>query len=183
VYPFTIEFSIKPVALMRKLLPVGGGSPSSSGPDVLAGIWPETLAVVLLLRQLVVDPDAMVRAPVCTAFLLLLPLVIRGSWCCALLMHGLGHTLLLAAVDRDGSALSVANLLEHRSPAALSRSFLPFAAVGAPWLWEEVEPWIGAGDPSPWKIRLKATGGVVLNLAVVMALIALMLLTDRKSVV
>lgn len=187
--PFTIEFSIEVFAVMRKPLPASGGLSPLGGPprwkEGLAGTWPETLAVVLLLRLLVVDSEAVALAPAGTSFLLLLPFVIRASWCSALLMHGLGHTLLLAVVDRDASALSMANLLEHRSGASLAGSLLPFAAVGPPWLGEQFVPWIVAGDSSPWKIRLKATGGVVLNLAVVIALITLMpdrsLLLDHRS--
>ena len=44
--------------------------------------------------------------------LLILPLGIRASWNITILLHGTGHTLLIAAVDGKSSGLNVVNITE-----------------------------------------------------------------------
>jgi hypothetical protein len=97
------------------------------------------------------------------AALLMLTVVIRTGWNAAVLLHGLGHTLLVAAVDRNGKALSLDNIAEHQNLPILARSLVPFQWIGAPWSWQQTLPWMDAGDPTTWKLRIKATGGLVVN--------------------
>lgn len=44
--------------------------------------------------------------------LLILPLGIRASWKIAIVLHGTGHTLLIAAVDGKSSGFNIVNITE-----------------------------------------------------------------------
>jgi hypothetical protein len=63
---------------------------------------------------------------------LIMPLAIRGSWNIAILVHGLGHTLLIAAVDWKSSGLSIENIAEHQSLVNLGLSLIPFHSINGP---------------------------------------------------
>ena len=80
----------------------------------------------------------------------------------AILFHGLGHTIAIAAVDGDRSAMRISNVLEHRTPQQILQSLLPGKELFAPILGAET--WLAAGDRTPWRIRLKAIGGIAGNL-------------------
>jgi|GEM_PF-2469563 len=61
-----------------------------------------------------------------------LPLMLRCSWQGAMLLHGLGHSLVRALVDSQASALTLPNILEQRSPGqVLAGLWTPFP--GRPW--------------------------------------------------
>ncbi len=94
-----------------------------------------------------------------------LSLLIRLAWCGAELLHGAGHTLLRAGVDGDPAALSFANLLEHRPVGRVLAALLPLAPAAVPEGCHLPIPWLGVGDPTPGKVRLKASGGLLFNLA------------------
>lgn len=96
------------------------------------------------------------------------PLLLRLAWVTAELIHGLGHTLARAVVDGDPGAFCVENLLEHRLPGQIARLLLPLAAIGPAGVGPLGEAWLHAGDPDPWKVRLKAGGGFLLHLAVIL---------------
>jgi hypothetical protein len=49
--------------------------------------------------------------------LLIPPLGVRASWKIAIVLHGTGHTLLIAAVDGKGPGLNVVNITERQSVA------------------------------------------------------------------
>ena len=123
--------------------------------------WPEVASVLLGFGGLDVGSDRGAMASV--GVILSLSVVIRTGWNAAVLLHGLGHTLLIAAVDRNGKALSVDNIAEHQDLITLARSLMPFQWIGGPWTWGHALPWVHAGDPAAWKLRMKATGGLVLN--------------------
>ncbi|MEA5389724.1 hypothetical protein VB738_00490 [Cyanobium gracile UHCC 0139] len=95
---------------------------------------------------------------------MLLPSLMRLSWCSAELLHGAGHGLLLAMVDSDGAALAVVNLLEHRSPGEVLRTLAPLGPIGLADGTVRSLPWVAVGDPTPWRVRLKAGGGLLFNL-------------------
>jgi hypothetical protein len=97
----------------------------------------------------------------------LLPLLsslIRLGWCSAELLHGIGHGLARALVDGDGAALTLASLLEHRPPGDVLRSLVPLGPIGLADGKERSLPWVAVGDPTPWRVRLKACGGLLANL-------------------
>ncbi|MFO7629659.1 MAG: hypothetical protein R6W06_09135, partial [Prochlorococcaceae cyanobacterium] len=102
--------------------------------------------------------------------LLALSIVIRLSWSCAELLHGAGHTFVRALVDGDASALRWANLLEHRSGAELLSRLVPLAPTGLADGSVLPFPWLEVGAPTPWRVRLKAAGGLVFNSLAIMAL-------------
>lgn len=115
--------------------------------------WPELLALVVAGSS-----------GQATGWWLLLPSLIRLSWCSAELLHGAGHGLLRALVDRDGDALAVANLLEHRSPGEVLRTLVPLGPIGLADGRVRSLPWVAVGDPNPWRVRLKAGGGLLFHL-------------------
>jgi hypothetical protein len=123
--------------------------------------WPEVASVLLGLGGLDVGSDRGAMASI--GVILILSVVIRTGWNAAVLLHGLGHTLLIAAVDRNGKALNIDNIAEHQNLLMLARSLMPFQWIGGPWTWGHALPWVHAGDPAAWKLRIKATGGLVLN--------------------
>ncbi len=98
---------------------------------------------------------------------LLLVCLIRLSWCAAELLHGAGHGLLRALVDNDRSALAMENVLEHRSPGDLLRALAPLAPIGLPDGRGRAVAWVAVGERAPWRVRLKASGGLLANLLVV----------------
>jgi len=128
----------------------------------LLAVLPEGIAAALLLAGH--GPGA----------LLLTPLLIRLAWLAAELLHGGGHTIVRALVDGDPGVLRLEHLLEHRSPQQLLQALLPLAPIG-PACWRgQPPPWLAAGDPTPWKLRLKAAGGFIahgLALAVAVAML------------
>ena len=127
--------------------------------------WPEVAAVLLGFGGMGSASDRGAMAFI--GVVLILSIVIRTGWNAAVLLHGLGHTLLIATVDRNGRALSIDNIAEHQSLQTLACSLMPFQWIGSPWAWGTALPWVHIGDPVAWKLRIKATGGLVLNGAAV----------------
>jgi hypothetical protein len=115
--------------------------------------WPELLALA-----------AAGLPGLATPWLPVLSSLIRLSWCSAELLHGTGHALMRALVDGDGDALAVVNLLEHRSPGEVLGSLVPLGPIGPGADRERSRPWVAVGDPTPWRVRLKAGGGLLSNL-------------------
>lgn len=96
-------------------------------------------------------------------------LLLRLAWIAAELVHGAGHTLARAIVDRNQAAICLAHLLENRSAAQLARGLLPLTPIG-PLAASSLPPaWLEVGDPEPWKLRLKAAGSIVLHFVVIVA--------------
>ncbi len=95
---------------------------------------------------------------------------IRLSWVTAELLHGAGHTLVRALVDVDASVLRLANLLEHRSAAAMISTLLPLVTIGLSDGSSSSLPWLAVGSPSPWRVRLKAAGGLLFNAIAIVVL-------------
>lgn len=128
--------------------------PAPAGTDGWVGCcWPELLAlqVAVLLGHAAPLP-------------LLLSSLIRLGWCSAELLHGAGHALLRAIADADRGALAVVNLLEHRPPGEVLRSLAPLGPIGPADGGVRALPWVAVGDPTPWRVRLKAAGGLLFNL-------------------
>ena len=100
-----------------------------------------------------------------TELFLAIALALRIIWNSALVIHGLGHSVAIAAIDRQLSTINISNILEHRSSKTILKSLLPFQAIFIPGL-KVGELWLAAGDSSPKSIRVKALGGISLNLLV-----------------
>lgn len=106
----------------------------------------------------------------CILFLAI-AILLRLVWNSSILIHGLGHTIAIATIDRQLSALSITNILEQRSIATTLKSLLPFSPIFIPLLDDRSYLWIAAGDATPWRIRIKAIGGICFNLLAVVILL------------
>lgn len=129
---------------------------SSPIPSWALRIWPELTALALAAAV-----GGTSRLP----WMLALALMIRVAWCLAELVHGAGHMVLRAVVDGNTGVLRLTNVLEHRSAAQFMGSLLPLAPIGPPDGHHLPIPWTGVGEQEPWKVRLKACGGLLLNAA------------------
>lgn len=90
--------------------------------------------------------------------------LLRLVWNSAIILHGLGHTIAIAIVDLERSVLKISNILEHRSIAEFLKSLFPFQPIFIPWVNQTVSLWVSSGEVTPWRIRIKAIGGIGLNL-------------------
>jgi hypothetical protein len=88
--------------------------------------------------------------------------LIRVAWNLAILIHGLGHVLLTAIVDRDLTFINTSNILEHRNVSDLLRSLMPFNSIFLPLIQDDA-PWVTVGKITPVAIRIKAVGGILFN--------------------
>lgn len=138
----------------------------------LLGAWPELASVAISASSCLagtfgngLDQAAMVWGA------LALSCWIRLSWCAAELLHGAGHALVRALVDGDASALRLANLLEHRSMAAMIGRLLPLAPIGLADGAALPIPWLEVGSPARWRVRLKAAGGPLFNAVALLVLV------------
>ena len=95
---------------------------------------------------------------------LLITIALRTIWNSAIVIHGLGHSIAIAASDRQFSTLKIDNILEHRSSETILKSLLPFQAIFIPGLNLGDSPWLAVGNSTPKLIRVKALGGIGLNL-------------------
>ena len=104
---------------------------------------------------------------------------IRLVWQSAIIVHGLGHTIALAIADRELSAINLTNILEHQSIIYILKSlfpchhiFIPILSPGATSLKEGnlrrrvVSPYPYLRSGKPEHLKIKALGGIALNLLV-----------------
>ena len=123
----------------------------------LARIIPEAIALIILFCTI---PSAEL-GDICS-LLLVYSIILRFIWNSAIIVHGLGHTMAIAASDRELSAINLINILEHQSLVSIFRSLIPFQQILIPLL--SSSPYLTPGKPK--YIRLKALGGIVLNVLV-----------------
>ncbi|MBD3886626.1 hypothetical protein IFO70_33720 [Phormidium tenue FACHB-886] len=102
-------------------------------------------------------------ALICLLFLVS-AVVLRATWNSAILIHGLGHVLLIAIVDRDSSFIKSINILENRTLSDTLKSLIPFQPIFLPFIHDTTYPWVAAGQATPWAIRIKASGGILFNI-------------------
>lgn len=89
--------------------------------------------------------------------------LLRAIWNSSILIHGLGHTLLIAIFDRNLCFIKDENILENRPLWDTLRSCVPFSPIFLPFITETNYPWVSAGRVAPWCIRIKALGGILFN--------------------
>jgi hypothetical protein len=97
-----------------------------------------------------------------------------------------GHTLLIAAVDGKSSGLDVDNIIAYRGLVELGASLIPFCSINSPTHRSSGSLWLHAGDQEAWKIRIKATGGLLMNgtaLAIALAMIKLAILNIANMII
>ena len=112
---------------------------------------------------------------------LIIIVILRLIWNSAILIHGLGHAMAIAIVDRQLDALRASNILEHRSIQTVLKSLLPFAPIFIPGTNSKENLWLAAGKNTPKGIRFKAIGGISLNLLA--AIIAFLSLGSEHNLV
>lgn len=129
-------------------------------------VLPEVLATVLIA---VIWADRFNNLPL--PFLLFFSgsILLRLVWNCAIAIHGLGHTIFIAIVDGQLNALNLNNFLENRTFVEIWRSLLPFGSIFIPGC-DRVCPWIAAGNPTSWRIKIKAMGGICANFLAILIL-------------
>ena len=66
--------------------------------------------------------------------LLAYSVAIRLIWQSAIIVHGLGHTIAIAALDKELTVLNLTNILEHQNIADILKSLLPFHHIFIPVL-------------------------------------------------
>lgn len=129
--------------------------------SMLLNLVPEAIAALVIVNEI-----ETVELPLRCLFLLAYSVLLRVSWTSSILIHGFGHTLAIAIVDRQLSVLNLTNILEHKSLAATLQSLLPFNAVSIPFA-RQSPLWIAAANSTRKRILIKALGGVVFNLLAV----------------
>ena len=91
-------------------------------------------------------------------------IVLRAIWNTAILIHGLGHTITIAFIDRKISTLKISNILEHRSCKSILSSLIPFNSIFMFSSDSNFPLWLDAGNKTAGAIRLKAMGGISFNI-------------------
>lgn len=108
---------------------------------VLKNALPEAIAVLVTLTSSRSVEELSLK---CLLFLVCSVLG-RLIWNGSILIHGLGHTVAIATVDQERSALNLNNVLENRSFAAIFKSLLPFNNLFIPLFENQPILWVAAG--------------------------------------
>ena len=88
--------------------------------------------------------------------------------CCMALA---GHTLLIAADDGKNSGLNIVIITERQSVVEVGISLMALRSINGPTHRSSDSLWLHAGDQEVWTIRIKATGGLLMNgIALVIAI-------------
>ena len=128
---------------------------------LIQNIIPEAIALIVISQNL----DGIAHS---CLLLLTCSVAIKLIWQSAIIVHGLGHTIAIAASDRELSAINLTNILEHQSIADILRSLLPCHRIFIPVLSFSSpiipSPYLKPGKPH--HLKIKALGGIVLNLLV-----------------
>lgn len=122
------------------------------------------LEVIAAVLTILIGMEYWEDLPFLWELFLPIAVLLRLIWNSALAIHGLGHVLAIAAVDQTLSGIRISNILENRTLSGTFKSVLPFSAIFIPGLDHVDYPWIAAGHPTLWAIRVKALGGLGLNM-------------------
>lgn len=102
--------------------------------------------------------------PVACLLFLVNAVLLRFIWNSSILIHGFGHVLLTATVDKKFSFIRLSNLLENRNLFDTLKSLIPFSPIFIPFINNGSHLWVAAGNATPWTIRVKALGGILSNI-------------------
>lgn len=128
----------------------------------LQKLLPEAIAIFLVATT--VDTDGILTK---CWLLLIYSVYLRLIWNSAIILHGLGHTIAIATIDRQLSVLNLNNILEHRRLQAIVKSLLPFNQIFIPLL-DTNSPYIVVDNST--QLRPKAAGGISFNLLAIVIL-------------
>jgi len=101
--------------------------------------------------------------PLTCSLFLVNAVLLRFIWINSILIHGFGHVLLTAIVDKKISFIRISNILENKKLSDTLKSLIPFYPVFIPFINNGSYPWVAAGNATPWIIRVKALGGILFN--------------------
>ncbi len=127
-------------------------------PEAMLRLKLIALLIVFRISQPIVLSDVCLLLSICSVTL-------RFIWQSAIALHGLGHTVAIALADREPSVFNLTNILEHRSIADILKSLLPFQPIFIPHPGKSDALRLCSGKPQ--YIRVKAIGGILFNLLVV----------------
>ena len=127
-------------------------------PVVFKNAIPELIIALVLLPSL--SASTLFSA---WASCLLGAFLIRVIWNISILIHGLGHVLTTASLDRNLSFVNIENILEHRSLRSTLASCIPFFPIFLPLVENSEYLWVAIGKANPLTIRVKAFGGICFN--------------------
>ena len=128
---------------------------------LIQNIIPEAIALIVISLSL----DGIAHS--CLLWLIY-AVLIRLIWQSAMIVHGLGHTIAIVASDRELSAINLTNILEHQSITDILKSLLPCHRIFVPVISHSllVSQSHQLKPGKPHHIKIKALGGIVLNLLV-----------------
>ena len=126
----------------------------------LRNIIPEVVTA-LLMASIGIEPLGL---PLVGSLFLINAVLLRFIWNSSILIHGFGHVLVTAILDKKLSFIKISNLLENRNLFDTLRSLIPFSPVFIPFINSDFYPWVAAGNVNTWTIRVKALGGVLFNI-------------------
>jgi hypothetical protein len=129
---------------------------------IFKNLLPESIAALIMFGMGI---DRFNPPLVCLLFIIC-SVLLRFAWNLAILLHGFGHVLLTAIVDRDLAFINTSNIFEHRKRSDLLRSLIPAYPIFLPLVRDDV-PWVAAGITTPIAIRIKAMGGILFNIITV----------------
>jgi hypothetical protein len=162
-FPQTQQGS-RPRGLLKNRESIGMPFPWLALHSIVKNIIPEVIAVVLTIS---IDEEPWGDFSFPWLLFLLNTVLLRLSWNSALAIHGLGHVLAIAMVDRTPSGISIPNILENRTLSSTFKSLLPFSPIFIPGLNDVDYPWVATDGGTPWAIRAKALGGLGLNIVAI----------------
>ncbi|GAP94296.1 hypothetical protein [Leptolyngbya sp. NIES-2104] len=126
---------------------------------IIYNLVPEVIIVLMMVSAGIRMPSLLLLS----SFFLISAFLLRFIWNSAILIHGLGHTLLTAIFDQDLYFITGKNILENRTSLDVLRSCAPFSSVFLPFIAKTNYPWVAAGRATSWRIRVKALGGILFN--------------------
>ena len=111
---------------------------------IFKNLLPESIAALMILWMGV---ESFNPPLVCLLFIIC-SVLLRFAWNLAILLHGCGHVLLTAIVDRDLTFINKSNILEHRNRSDLLRSLIPGNPIFLPLIQDD-PPWVEVGKINP----------------------------------
>ncbi|WP_052055423.1 hypothetical protein [Myxosarcina sp. GI1] len=125
---------------------------------IIQNIVPEAISILFIIINSINSGISSIYLFFCYSIFL------RLVWNSAIILHGLGHTLAIAFVNRQLNNINLNNILEHRSIRDIFKSLLPFNQIFIPLL-SSSQPYIAVENST--QLRFKAAGGIAFNLLAV----------------
>ncbi len=125
----------------------------------MKNIVPELIAICTMAFMGIEYSNLQIACLIYFAIAILFRLIWQGS----ILIHELGHAIAISIVDRQFKS-KINNIFIFKNIIDLLYSLIPGSSIFLPGLERDDCPSLATGDTTPWRIRIKATGGISLNL-------------------